>query len=747
MNKRLFRRLTGGLLALLLLCGGCATPEAPDASTPDGTDGTTGTVTADTTASAASTTASAAGTSTAATVGSTAPVTQGSVRTTATTTRTTTATEETVTTAFPTVGTLDLMDTAIAMSGYAESGLYDLTAYHLGVGVYADYNELHSSPLATADYVLNTRKWAGDIKDPRGLATFCRTALRKQGLRADITVHVPDTDLDIALTALFESAGDTDGLATAKKQCGDVAAGLREPLARFVSVAASSYWLIREETGDVTPEEFAALLSFAYCTPASGDIGILQKMQTAFSKVSEEMLHTAGLWMTEAACALATAAAKLPALTTSGKALTISTPAGAIRLGSMGNDHYDSPSTLLLLEPAGDDTYAGQVAFGTSLTHPLSVVIDLKGKDTYQADATTGGTQGCGVLGAGILLDMAGDDIYTAVRMAQGCAVLGTGVLYDGGGNDTYFCEVTGQAAGFYGLAVLADRSGNDHYGGYGFVQASAGTRCQAYLIDVEGNDNYYTAPDVVAGYEGLDYGQFPLVNGNWSQGCGWGQRVINVAGGIAGMLDLSGNDVYEGAIWVQGTGYWSGVGFMADTAGDDLYRSGYYSQSSVAHYGVAALVDIGGNDDHLLRSVGHPVGQGASFGFVWDRGTALFVNDGGVDFYQANCYSGGSAMSAYDEKGIVNQDLTYAVFIDTAEADYYSSAGKDSWGYGRGGYFIDAGGEDYNLGWQRYQNQMNTGLDGQEGGVYVDYEPGPDTPAAPMIGFWDRAKTAAGLS
>ena len=103
--------------------------------------------------------------------------------------------------------------------------------------------------------------------------------------------------------------------------------------------------------------------------------------------------------------------------------------------------------------------------------------------------------------------------------------------------------------------------------------------------------------------------------------------------------------------------------------------------------------------------------------------------------------------MSAYDEKGIVNQDLTYAIFVDTAGMDYYSFAGKDSWGYGRGGYFIDAGGDDYNLGWKRYQNQINTGLDGQEGGVYVDYEPGLDTPAAPVIGFWERAKAAAGLS
>jgi len=636
----------------------------------------------------------------------------------------------------------DMMSKAIAASGFASTGLLNLPSRAIGAGAFSDYSDLHSNPLQTADYVLQTRKWAGRVTKPTELGAFCRTALLQRGAKLDLMAHEHIPTVDEALTELFEISDDKAGLATAKKQLQNLTQELKLPLARFLSVATSSYLLIKDQTEDVTEEELEKMMSFAYCPPASGEIEIMQTMQSISNRVSEELMQTAGLWMTEVAGELSEKVGKLTKLTTSGEQLTITTPIGNLLFGTAGADTYRSPNTLLLIDPAGNDRYEGKIASGSSLTHPISVVIDSKGNDQYSADRNNGGTQGCGILGVGVLMDLAGNDTYDAVRMVQGCSILGTGVLYDGGGSDSYDCDVTGQGAGFYGMAVLADQSGNDQYHGYGFVQASGGTRCQAYLIDISGDDVYTVDHDVVPGYEGLDYGQFPEINGNWSQGCGWGQRVINLSGGIGGMIDLSGNDSYNGGIWVQGTGYWSGIGFLADSGGDDLYQSCYYSQSSVAHYGVAALVDIGGHDEHTLRSGKKYSGEGASIGFAWDRGVALFVNDGGSDFYTTSQTSGGSAWSAYDDKGVINQDLTYAIFIDTEGFDGYVMNGGNSAGYGRGGYFIDIGGDEYSIPYLNDDSFICYGEEKQEGGVTVNYNKDEGS----CVKFWEEAKSATGL-
>lgn len=654
---------------------------------------------------------------------------------------------ESTSTSAPEIETVDLMEMAIGMSGYAESGLDNQKVTVYGADEFRDYRVLQSNPLQTADYVMCVRKWADMIQTPVGMVQFATTSMQKHGVMAHAQSYAFVENVEEMLKKLF-GGENNDGFAAARAAFEDVVPALQQPLARFLSVATEAYRQIRNETDDVTPEEWEELLSFTYCTPASSDVRKLQLMRELRTKVSETALRRAGVCMLDAAARLSEAAAALPTLTVSGKALMFETPLGAVCIGSTANDTYNSPQTLLLLEPYGDDTYNGRVASNLSMRHPLSVVIDLRGNDTYAADELSGGTQGCGVLGAGVLLDLEGNDTYTATRLAQGCCLLGVGILYDGDGNDAYDCAVTGQAAGFYGYALLADQRGNDIYHAYGFAQASAGNRCQAYLVDSAGNDSYYVEPELVEGYEALIYDQFPTANGNWSQGCGWGQRYINVAGGIAGLVDLSGDDAYEGAIWVQGTGYWSGVGFLTDTGGNDRYISSYYSQSSVAHYGVAALIDVGGNDHHELRSVGGGyTGLGASLSFVWDHGTTVLVDDGGDDIYMIVTTCGGVGLSAHNKQGYALQDETYAVFIDTVGKDIYSIGNSECWGFGRGGYFLDIGGKDSPKAEERENNMMANDLEGQFGGVYIDYDVNAATPERPVIGFWERAKAKAGLS
>ena len=259
-----------------------------------------------------------------------------------------------------------------------------------------------------------------------------------------------------------------------------------------------------------------------------------------------------------------------------------------------------------------------------------------------------------------------------------------------------------------------------------------------AFLVDICGNDKYYVEPYEIKGFEFLDYGQFKDVNGNWSQGCGMGQRNINISGGIAGLIDIEGDEFYTGGIWVQGVGYWSGIGFLSDFGGNDKHRSQYYSQASVAHYGAGMLINVGGNDIHSLVEGKVDGGEGASIGFVWDRGVAMFINDGGDDKYISEQTCCGSAWSAYDDKGPTKQDKTYAFFIETEGNDTYSKSNAPSYGYGRGGFFIDAGGKDVYEDTQRvYENVCERIAD--DGGVVIDG--GANSREIVTIKIWDEAK------
>jgi hypothetical protein len=205
---------------------------------------------------------------------------------------------------------------------------------------------------------------------------------------------------------------------------------------------------------------------------------------------------------------------------------------------------------------------------------------------------------------------------------------------------------------------------------------------------------------------------------------------------------------VYTGGIWTQGVGYWAGIGILCDVGGNDKYNSHYYSQASVAHSGAGILTDIGGDDIHKVShdTYGRDVaGDGASIGFVWDRGVALFVNDGGNDKYYAKQTSGGMAWSAYDEKGPLKQDNTYAFFIDTEGNDYYGREESSIfYAYGRGGYFIDCGGEDnYN----NYPMRNGTSLRDEEytqGGVFYDFTQDKNAPVNAVVGFWEDALALA---
>ena len=342
-------------------------------------------------------------------------------------------------------------------------------------------------------------------------------------------------------------------------------------------------------------------------------------------------------------------------------AFEFSTPIGMVVLAGTGADHHLRDNCAVLVDLGGDDTYEGPVGSTPSLLVPVSVAIDLSGNDRYQATSWTMPSQGAGILGVGILMDLGGKDYYEAGILAQGAGLFGFGLLWDEGGDDEYKIRYSGQGAGYFGIGLLLDGAGNDRYylwgDGQGFGGVGGGVGA---LADVSGNDSYVAEMDAHLAGRGDYHTRMRVPNSN-AQGAGIGRRGDISdghawAGGLGTLVDLSGNDVYESGNWATGCGYWFGMGVLYDGAGDDLYRSVYFSMASGAHFAIGAIFDESGNDQYRMvdspaRDDLMPPGQGMNawggggLAFGWDFTMALLVDKAGDDYYQARIISGAQAM------------------------------------------------------------------------------------------------------
>lgn len=647
-------------------------------------------------------------------------------------------------------GYADLFEVALEKSGF--STLENMQTKHYGYGKFDDYSMLHQNPLALPDYTLGLRSLAEEIKgDGSNLADYAEALMRDYGFKADISKesgYTEHTDLNKALVEFYKACGST---AASVKELPKLSKKVSEALAKFLSQAAYAIKLNKEEISKVNMLEYANLERFDFAYPARDDVEDITAAYLCHSKTDEEKILYSGLIMLRATAELTKTLEKVKTVTADNTSAAIPTPAGDILLGTSGDDVYTSPKAFLILEPGGNDVYNGAVAASTSRENLISVVIDLKGNDLYTADKYIGATQGSGVLGTGILMDMSGDDCYEAYRLAQGNAVVGTGVLFDKQGNDVYKSSLSSQASANYGLALSVDMGGDDSYDSVAFSQGFANNRSMAFLINSGGSDSYTVTQLTDDEWRVFGYELYPNVNGNWSQGCGAGNRSHwptdekGLAGGLAGLLDLgSGNDLYTGGIWVMGVGYWSGIGLLVDAGGNDIYDSRHYCQASVAHFGIAALIDMGnGNDLHTYTAEGDDVRMSGGMGYAFDRGVAMMIDEAGNDCYEIQHIGLGSAISLYDDKGIYEQDYIYSFFIDADGEDIYNkSHSKESYGYGRGGFFID-GGNDFDI----YYNGgrlTNNNLRSYYGGVIYDYTAKEDSSPSAVI-FWERAKIKYG--
>jgi hypothetical protein len=289
---------------------------------------------------------------------------------------------------------------------------------------------------------------------------------------------------------------------------------------------------------------------------------------------------------------------------------------GQVGLGVLidlaGNDRYESRYSSqgagiqgigLLLDAAGNDNYRVQSdGQGFGGAGGVGVLADRSGNDTYEAvrdpkitgrpsyhsklEVAVSNAQGVGMGrrgdggdghswagGLGMLIDIEGDDRYTAGNWSQGTGYwFGTGILYDGGGNDEYHGVCWSQAsAAHFAIGALIDEGGNDKHlieaGGYDSLAfghdfgialhvdlggddlydtpsaglAQAINRSVAILVDVGGNDTYRMPKDVRPGTAVFD--ERFRQRGSMTY---WAD-----ATSVALFLDVGGTDTYtsEGAV------------------------------------------------------------------------------------------------------------------------------------------------------------------------------------------------------
>jgi hypothetical protein len=372
-----------------------------------------------------------------------------------------------------------------------------------------------------------------------------------------------------------------------------------------------------------------------------------------------------------------------------------------IVVGTSGDDVYEEDAWLIV-DPGGRDVYRNN-AGGARVAGTAALCVDLAGDDRYETSAPF--SQGAARLGAGILIDVAGEDAYVGDTFCQAATVGGVGVLVDLGGDDTYTADRFAQAAAGLGTAHLDDAGGNDVYrmemAGQGFARTAA----TAVLRDAGGDDRYRGGTRYESMYSRWTGGR--KVHWSWLQGCSFGfylrfeeprsdgkkGLVIRemFPGGVGVLLDERGDDEYVASMYGQGTAYFYGLGILVDRRGDDRYVATWYGQGAAPHFAVGILADGAGDDAYVGMHQVQGNGRDFSTGVLLDAGgddryvgedrvqgcgdlndaVGILVNVSGDDRYEAKRPSArGHATGAPTEERPY-PDL--GIFLDLGGTDVYA--------------------------------------------------------------------------
>lgn len=409
--------------------------------------------------------------------------------------------------------------------------------------------------------------------------------------------------------------------------------------------------------------------------------------------------------------------------------LDLLTPHGRVFVTtSASGDEHDADKledAAVFVDLAGDDLYHGRFASTSKLWLSASALIDVSGNDAYSPELPdieegtwsasavlareSAFTAGSGLLGVGLLLDGAGDDVYRASAYSLGSSAFGVGVLADYGGKDSYKIGILGEGVGYFGAGLLFDAGGDDHYGAYMAGEGVGRPGGVGLLLDAGGDDEYIAyynddPPELPSpGYKSY----YALPSGyddelgehhhlSFCQGVGMGYRFdwfgdqkANWMGGFGALLDLgAGKDVHYSDTLSQGQGFVYGFGLLYDGGGDDLYRSFWWAYGSGTHMGTGLMIEEGGDDNYFATRASATLGH--------DTGASWFLEKGGKDTYGGRLNFGLSLTNGL------------AFFLDLGGDDLYAlppdaAANPDHHGFGfvddpvnfanRAGIFMDLGG------------------------------------------------------
>jgi len=408
----------------------------------------------------------------------------------------------------------------------------------------------------------------------------------------------------------------------------------------------------------------------------------------------------------------------------------IDTPFGRVSIAGTGDDEHAADEThhLLIIDLGGNDRYHGGAVSSDTLNQAMSVIIDVAGDDHYETRSAAawlerlehgprGGQPGfrqesaadhqpafgCGILGYGFLVDLAGHDRYLSPFGGLGCGMFGFGALLDQAGDDFYRGDTGILGCGVFGAGVHADLAGDDEYHVLHKSLGYGGTLGAGFVVNLGGNDRY------LADVENIKYSWFDGFGTqlNLSLGFGFGRRADmgdghSWAGGVGMLVDGGGgDDFYQCGIYGIGSAYWYAVGIHHDDGGNDEYRSDSYSIASPPHFAVGIVIneagddiwrgrssracgfgrdfsigwfeDVAGNDVYICGDSAFGIGNLNSLAVCWDKG--------GNDVWIARSNSFGQPYME-SEKVIRDFPVNCGLFIDGGGSDRYLKLpdGVDAW-------------------------------------------------------------------
>ena len=159
-----------------------------------------------------------------------------------------------------------------------------------------------------------------------------------------------------------------------------------------------------------------------------------------------------------------------------------------MEISGYGDDTLHTENAALLIDLGGDDVYTNN-AGGCGRNGGVAVCIDHAGNDKYLAPDSSY-VQGFGFLGVGMLVDLAGNDVYKAKHFSQGVGIMGVGVLWDKAGNDTFSANASARAREPSGSARYSMMQATTYTTARPWARARR-QRSDGRLVGLEGNDQY----------------------------------------------------------------------------------------------------------------------------------------------------------------------------------------------------------------------------------------------------------------